>query len=290
MVFCFSVLACLNVFAYSSAEFAEAMDILAQQSEKLQNQSLSKCPQDYKKINSVKNIKISIFNGYENEKDKTFDQLHATALARTLQQKCKGSMAACEFKLTHRSQQAFHLSKNRDGKSINLKIVYTSLTENDNYNLHPDKGFWAQDAIIQKIRAEFYQDLQFADVVIYSGHSRGGGGVGLNIYTPALAVFDLIFKGPKQEMMLALQQRPSRLKMLLLNACRSEEYYRSGIESANPNTSLLLTRGDIFNDEGEQIQLGFIDALVGQKCKKDFNEALIGEADRSRRIIKYLPR
>lgn len=265
-------------------EVADSRANLLAQTEVLKRQSAQQCPADYAQFYQKDSLKISLYYGYEDFEHKTLDVVHAYTMTEALRRPCQGTMQACGFK-----KSGSQLQKKIDGKNIVVQIHSTSVTDNVAKNLDPQTGYWEQDARSTAVRNRFYSDLQHSDIVLFSGHSRGGGGLGFNVHTAAQGVFDYIFKLPLRRMTQALEARPSQLKLFVVMSCKSQEYYRAAIEGANASTSLMVSTDDVFADEGEQISLGILNSVLTKKCSRELRASMRGVND-ARDVINYIRR
>lgn len=265
-------------------EIMDSRNNLLEQVGYLQRQSGQQCPADYAHLYQNQSLKIALYYGYEDFEQNTLDGVHAFTMSEVLRRPCRGSMQACGFR-----KSGGQLTKSIDGKTIVIHIHATSVTNSVSRNSDPHSGYWEQDQKSRAVRQQFYKDLQHTDIVFFSGHSRGGGGLGFNVHTPAQGLFDYIFKMPVQRMTQALAAQPSQLKLFVVMSCKSQEYYSSAIESANPNTSLMVTNDDVFADEAEQITLGILNSILAKKCSRDFKASMRGVNDR-RNVMNYIRR
>lgn len=269
-------------------EYHRSMNNLLMQIQKLKKQSLKQCPNQYSSLAHQKRVKISLFYGYENFEDKTFDLTHSQTMIDVLKRRCEGNLQACGFKQVGSRGVGSVLMKQIDGRQFTLHIYSSSFTNQESLNHDPKDGYWKQNEKSHQVRNQFYQDLQASDVVFFSGHSRGGAGLGFDVYTPAQGVFDILFKGPLNKMLAALSLRPSRLKILSLMSCQSEAHYRSSIEAVNPHVELILTKGDIGDDQAEQITLGILNSIFSQKCKNELEQSLQAEVEPHEKMMTFI--
>jgi len=277
-----------SAHAFDRGQFNDAANNLDQQLQKLSAQGSFSCPAEHKKLNSVKDLKMSLFYGYEDYEHETADALHAAAMAAVLQSPCRPNLEACGFKRVAKTANMVRLRKRVGARNVTLSIYSTSLTSSNDQNVGPLAG--KQDARGAAMRAQFNSDLINNDVVFYAGHSRYGGGLGFDRPDMGRDVGNFLFRFPLRPMADALRARPSRLKVLGLFACDAVKHYRAVLEGANPYTNLILSHDDVGSDEGEQQQIGAINAILANKCNAEFKDSLISAGEPGHDVMEYIRR
>lgn len=283
-----SVLSTANAFAFSREQLANSIGNLHDQVEKLSSQGPRSCPGEHKKLNSVRDLRISLFYGYEDYEKETADAVHAAAMTSVLMGPCAPHVEACGFKQIARTANMTRMRKQVGNRTVTLSVYSTSLTGDNEKNT----GALAakQDARGAALRAQFNADLVNNDVVFYAGHSRYGSGLGFDSPNTMRDIGNFIFRFPLRPMADALRTRPSRLKVLGLFACKADSHYRAVVEGANPYTNLILSHDDIDSDEGEQQQLGAINAILTNKCNAEFQDSLISTFIPDKNVMEYVRR
>jgi hypothetical protein len=275
--------------AYTQEELGEATSVLYQQLEKIDGMNPRTCPQDHAPIFAGKSLEVALYYGYEDYEDVTADSVHARAMADVLQHAdCSANVVACKFKLVSRTRNVTRLTKQISGKTVNISIYSTSVTASNSKNMN--EGQREQERQSKAVKALFHRDLVKADIVFYAGHSRYGGGLGFNSQTTMQALWENISRLPLRPMMTALATRPSRLKLLGLFSCKSDQYFRIPVEERNPGINQLVTNDDILPDEGEQQSIGALNAILGRKCEAELQESLIAVSAPSHRAVRYIRR
>lgn len=267
----------------------EAVETLREQVDKLNAQNTRSCPADYRRqLPSSGPLRISIFYGYENFGDRTFDLVNSQAMARVLQEKCQGPAQVCGFKISRKTATQTQLTKTVGGQAVTINLYASSLTSFDNQNMNPDDKFWEQRKRSQAIKAHFYQELQASDVVFYGGHSRLGGGPSFEGQTLAQIGFNYLFKLPLRPILDAVSARPTKLKVLGLFSCSSNKYYRTEFERANPNLSLIVSHDEIESGEAEQMTIGALNSLLARKCAPEVKASLVSEQVPEHDVMEFI--
>jgi hypothetical protein len=279
-----------SAFAFDREELQEARGVLAAQLHRIDAFGGASCPEEYAKFYAGKSLRISLFYGYENYDDITADRLHAQAVADTLRKKCTGNIQACGFTVASRAWNKVELERTINGFPVRIAIHSTSATDDDAKNSNLGSAQWAQAASSRQSWNRFFRELWQSDVVFYSGHSRLGAGLGFQIQSFGQDAYNYLFHPSFGPMRKALSAEPSRLKLLGIMACQSEKYYRPLVEEANPRIDMLLSNVDLEAEDGEQIQIGAINALLAKSCRPEFQKSLIPEGDPRHRQVKYVRR
>ena len=293
--FSFLAIACAltqstSAFAYTKEEFRNAVGVLDEQVEKLVSLSPQSCPSEHKKLNSVKDLRISLFYGYEDYEESTADSVHAAAMAHMLKRPCPKNFQACGFKQHSKTANRVVLQKKIGERFFTVSIYHTSVSTSDADNKDPNKHAFKQAARSHAVREQFHRALSEEDIVFYSGHSRHGGGLGFNSQNLPQDVMNFIFRLPVASMANALREKPSHLKLFGLFACETQKHYRNVVEQANPNANLIVSHEDIGSEEGEQQSIGALNAIFMNKCNAEFQESLISTIEPEHNVLEYVRR
>ena len=273
--------------AFTKKEFDEAMGDLGSQLNKIDKTSPKTCPENYRGIFSNKKVRISIFYGYENyeEENHTFDRRRFKAFTKVLTEPCEGNIQTCDFKIIEQNSNKVVLQKSVNGHDVLLRLFTSSVTEEDvTYSLRIE-----QNKMSNHIRDEFFKALKTDQVVYYSGHSRVGGGPGFYAQSPVEIGFFSIFRMPMMPFLEALAQPKSSLKLLGLISCDSNKYYRADIQRVRPDLSLLISKDEIEDIEGEQVMIGSLNSILGEKCSQEFKESIISEERPQHKVMTLVP-
>ncbi len=233
---------------------AQRLALLERQIDALQKQAPTTCASN---LDAEKDLRISMFYGYANFDDVVLDAGFATAMASALQKPCSGTMAACGFVEVRREANSIALKKEADGREASLDIRWTAVG--------PD-ATRKQEEQSRETKELFYRALRESDVVLYTGHSRGGGGLGFDPSTKTDIAIDMLFRSPAKAIVNAMSVRPTRLKVLSAMACEADKYYAKEFRAANPDVSLLLAEGNISSQQSDQINLAILNAMLGGRC------------------------
>ena len=255
-------------------EYPEAIENLELQAEKLAAVGGPACPQDFSALEGSGTLRVSLFWGYDEHEGKVHDRANAGAMLRTLTDECRGELSTCGFSLVSRSTSAATLARTLGDRRVEVNLFTTSLPADSAENQSLVSAYLEQNRLSRAIRERFYRELVDSDVVFYMGHSRLGGGMGFDDQTGVTTLVNAVLRLPLQPVLEALRQRPTRLKVLGMFSCRSEEYFRRAFQDANPSLSLILTTGDIGYLSGEQTSLGALEAILSKYCGFAFLDSM----------------
>jgi hypothetical protein len=124
----------------------------------------------------------------------------------------------------------------------------------------------------------FFGGLRQADVVLYNGHSRRGGGPEFS--PPRLAA------GSKIDYAWYEKERPGYVRMVEslraaepgpglvgLFSCVSDRHFSQGILEANARTGLLVTETLLYFSDSLESSVQALEHLVLMRCQQDFHPA-----------------
>jgi hypothetical protein len=274
--------------AYDRQDMMEATGMLQEQLLKIDKLGGKTCPEEQLKLSSAPDLRISLFYGYENYDEITADGFHAIAMAKALQRKCFGNIEACGFHVVSHAPNFVQLARVINGRPISIDIHSTSVTESDKANSNFGSDQWAQYAQSAISWRDFHRALRNSDVVFYSGHSRLGAGLGFNIESFGQEAMNYVFKAPLKATLAALSARPSRLKVLGLFACSTDEYYKKAMQQANPNMDMIVSKKEISGEQGEQMSIATINSILGQRCKRDYRKSMNSTVEPAPGLMEYV--
>lgn len=278
-----------SAHAYTKAEFNQSYGDLTEQAEKLMSLNPSSCPWEHKRLYSGKSLKVALYYGYEDFDAETIDGVNAAAMVKVLKQPCPPNLEVCGFAQVKKGAHFTTLRKSIRGRTVELSVYSTSVS-NDNSANTDGHLRERQEARSEAVRASFHNDLVNSDVVFYHGHSRHGAGLGFDSIQMPRDIFNFVFRLPLQSMAQALRVQPSRLKVLGLFACESNDHYRSVVEQSNPRINLMVTKDDVNAGENEQNMLGSLNALLAQKCNAELQVSMISVSTPDHHAMEYVRR
>jgi hypothetical protein len=249
-----------------------------------------KCAEKFSKLYSKPEIDMRVMFGYLDTGDgHSEDQIMKEAFISQLLSKCpilSKNIQTCGFTKDPEDSDRF-IKQIKDSLGKEHKVIFTvmnsSFSSNDSENLK--KYSTQQHSKTELAEMVFVDGLQNADVVIYSGHSRDGGGPDFN--PPVLdkkghVDYNWYHKNkPGLKMILkALEERKKftndELKILGIFSCLSAPHFQTSLKSAAPKTGFLLTKNITSATDDPYTLVGAINAILGQFCEKSFANSTNG--------------
>lgn len=256
------------------------------------NQERTACETRYKSFFHSKELNIRIVFGYKDARPTRFvgDRYEAMLLANYLSAECTDGWYACGFIRDKHNPFLWHkLIVSAEGvkKEVNLEVVWSSASPDDDANrLDP-----FQRVLSAQTRSRFLDGLSHAQVVFYNGHSRDGGGP--DFVPPKLTAhkhtdYDWYKKhrlGAKA--MLSKIDPKSKLQVLGLFSCSSGKHFREEVHSRKSDLGLISSERLLYYTDALKNELGALSAILGQKCKTDFHEAINSQAEVGESHLHY---
>jgi hypothetical protein len=255
---------------------AAAIENLETQAEKLAALPGAFCPQDFSALETGRPLRISMFYGYDDHEDgKVYDRVNAFSMSHVLTSQCHGRLSTCGFSLVSRSKSAVGLMRTLGGRKVEVHLFTSSLAADAKEDMSLVSAYLEQERLSRSVKDRFYRELMESDVVFFMGHSRLGGGMGFDDQTGVTTLVNSFSRLPMRPVLEALRQRPTRLKIIGMFSCNSNQYFRQAFQGANPSLSLILTTGNIDYGPAEQASLGALEAVLSKYCGHAFHESMI---------------
>jgi hypothetical protein len=195
-----------------------------------------------------------------------------------LTKKCEGNRVLCSFKESgDPSQGLVVLEKkiNLQGAEVLARITLThaSASESfeDNKNLLKDR----QDFLTKQSEENYFGAIGKADIVIYNGHSRNGGGPDFNppILSKDLHVnYDGYYKVKRpgiNRVLTMLKQNPNKDSVMGFFSCYSKSHFYNALLRANPKQKLILSSDTINYFDSLYASMGYLEGLLHGQCGQD---------------------
>ncbi|MCB9026873.1 MAG: hypothetical protein H6625_11180 [Bdellovibrionaceae bacterium] len=212
-------------------------------------------------------INITYIIGYKDARPARFvgDRYERNVVIYHLTQKCIDNNVLCGFERD--KKDAYLFNKQWNGKKINLRIIHSSVSEDDEENRnHPFQSWMSQRA-----KKEFLLSLQQADILFYNGHSRAGGGpdfsppiikkdnqVDFAKYKNGYGSFSLILNYFKKI------KKP--LSVLGLFSCNATQHFEKDLSTKQKNVMLITAPHLIYFKEALDKSILAMDYLLRSDC------------------------
>lgn len=241
------------------------------------------------------------YNGTNWGKSMSQDIFYEAAFRDLLKSSCKGGLEACDFREDRRDPSL--LTKTVRGPSgeqieVAVRTASSSVTPFYTENLMRAGEQKQRTATAEEL---FFGSIKSADVVLYVGHSRSGGGADFN---PPRLMNDgkpqyRTYYIPKKPGLNRIEKellKPGRNPMLFGHlSCTSEKYFGSRLRAAtakNPSGLLLTdakgeTEDEILSQTDDLLKSAFatVDSVMRFQCASGFREALEVIASRESKTV-----
>lgn len=165
------------------------------------------------------------------------------------------------------------------GKSVQVQIVLTQASASEFYrkNLGPLRQL--QENLSRQSEANFFAGLQDADIAIYNGHSRDGGGP--DFRPPVLRTrdhhpdYDGFYRRARpgaKALVQALRQSAKKEQILALFSCYSNQHFKTQILAARPKQKMILGNGLVPYDRTIYASLAYLEGLLRGQCGADLEK------------------
>jgi hypothetical protein len=230
------------------------------------------CSPTLRSLLKQKDLSIVYVFGYKDARPARYvgDRYERAQLVQKVTAPCVADQLLCNFQRDPEDGYLFHryLVQEAETQKIQLQIVGSSATEDDAENRTLSFQKWqsrsAQQALLTGISE--------ADIVLYSGHSRAGGGpdfappvlkkasseVNYAYYQNKRSQFSVLIKAIKKA------KKPPAL--LGLFSCKADEHFRKELQGLNKGISLLAAPHLISYQEALDSSVQAMEALLKMDC------------------------
>lgn len=249
------------------------------------------CVNEYAEILAKKEMRIHYAFGYFDESNgKNEDGTYSEAIdevafdhtSKWLTRICHPSEghALCGFQKQilaegyHLYLKEIHLF----GQAIAVKIYMTRAAASPMHLENTGRLKVKQQQLTEQSEYNFFDGISKADIVIYNGHARDGGGP--DFQPPVLRKdlhpnYDGHYKVKQvgyKKLLAALEDRPHKNQVLGLFACYTDKHFSDGILDVNPDQRMIVSRRkpDFFT--ATEVSLGYLDGFLEGLCAEKVGE------------------
>lgn len=251
----------------------------AQSKDSLEQKQFQACSQFLSPVLKKDKIRIDYFTGYaDNFRDQTHDPLEVRGLRAVLLSPCSNHPyhQLCGFFPVNGNPFLFARnirSTTGINKTIEIALFDAGISDSDSYNrAHIDE----QNTKSAKVRSQFIRSLKTTDIMIYSGHSRFGGGPDfypehfLPNGSDDVAYYTSEKRGVK-DMLSGLASRADSPYLMYMGSCDSKKHFASTLATAKNGPLFSVLSGDQVNELDAFKQFFHIMTLVlNEACPGDF--------------------
>lgn len=219
-----------------------------------------------------KPLEVRMVFGYKDARPARFvgDRHERIAFIEKLTAPCQGENLACGFARDDHDADSFTKSVLYRGRlqPVHVVVVNSSVGSDDEENRIDAYQVWKS----QHAEDVFMEGLRKADVVLYNGHSRFGGGPDFaspllrkdGTVDPAAYVAE---KTNFKEMLSSL--KGGHLKLLGLYSCTSTQHFETGIEQAS-RARFVSSHALMYYSDAMKDSLTTLDEILNGHCTRSF--------------------
>ncbi len=232
-----------------------------------------------------KPVDIRIVLGYLDRDVDSFvgDRLIRQSMVKTLTEPCEANnlVQVCGFKQSVRDGDFFEkevFGPKGEMQTVRVTLTASSASASDRLNKVEQER---QSAVAEKV---FNEGIRDADMLLYVGHARGGGGpdfrpaqrnergaTDLKMYQrdqPGLKALDVAFNNAK------VNGQKKTPKIIGFLACDAE-MWRERLERLAPKSGLLISADDKIETQAT-VAMAYLalDSVLWQRCPDEFNRAM----------------
>ncbi len=236
------------------------------------------------------------YNGQSLGKSAAVDVAYAEAFRRSLRRPCAGALQACGFILDEVGHYIKTVTPPGPGAlpvTVDVTVNDASLTPSHQINTRDRRA--EQNTRSFEARAAWLDAIQNADVSLYVGHSRNGGGP--DFFPPRLMAngrpdyrgYYMPRKPGLKDLLGAIRSRGEPPPLLGFFSCFSEYQFGKVLQSATPGSGFIFTATDQALDMDDNANGAFatIDSLLRFQCAPGFqNELSVSAKDGPRVFLR----
>ena len=221
---------------------------------------------------------MDYYAGYDDDfRDSVKDPLEVDALRAFLLSPCRGpNDRSCGFSLYPGKPYLLYKKvqlENSNVALIEIALQNSALTTSDREN-RDVKNVSQQNAKSEAVRQNFIKSVATADVIVYSGHSRFGGGPDFypEHFLPNGAddpAYYLTTKKGLNDMVGSLSNRQESPFLIFMGSCDSKKHFQEALfkNAKGPRHAILGTRA-VTAPEYRYEFLHFLNGFLNQSCEK----------------------
>lgn len=164
------------------------------------------------------------------------------------------------------------------GKEVLVRLTLTQASASESYQKNKTTLAERQKMLTLQSEENYFGGLKEADVVLYNGHSRDGGGPDFN--PPVLNSKDKTnysgyyhVKQPGFKRLLAsLKENPNKNVVVGLFSCYSRRHFYNDMVRLNPNQKMVLSSDTIDYMDTLLGSLGYLEGLLRGTCGKELSD------------------
>lgn len=228
-------------------------------------------------------IDVRFSFGYIDSGRAVYDRYMISAYLAEIKSPCAPGRNACGFSpapddatLYTKSIQVLGPDGKPRVRRIKMRVLHSSVTGDERENRGPRAA--EQEKRTSRVLSHFKQGLQSADMVLYVGHARGGGGPDfgppqINANRRTDYQWYRANKPGLKMLTETLAATPTPPKILGIFACYAQDLFHKPLKAAAPNTGILMSGTAEFESALGQAT-ATLDSVLGFKCDPEFSRSI----------------
>lgn len=161
------------------------------------------------------------------------------------------------------------------GKKTLVRLTLTQGSATESFVLNKGAQAARQRHITAQAEDNFFNGLKVADIVLYNGHSRNGGGPDFNL--PILMSNNKVnYKGYYEvkrpgiiRTMQSLKENPNKEIIVGFFSCYSKKHFYNTFIQANPRQRVILSADTIDYFDTLKASVGYLEGFLRGSCGQD---------------------
>ena len=237
-----------------------------------------KCLKKYTEMYSDDELNINMAYGYLDARSEVYDIAKRDIFIDEITRSCRGDNFSCGFTQDEEDAEIFTRTVEDvygNEKKVKLRLTHAAASTSEKVNRSKSLG-----KLEQTIQTEISEDNNFgaiadgAEVVIYNGHSRDGGGPSFE--PPKVKNRHTDYDWYRKErpgfkrVLKELKKSKKDPQLMAFISCSSEKHFYDQLKKAAPNTGYVMSKDVGYFTNLNAVALSTIDSVLGLKCKKGF--------------------
>ncbi len=161
------------------------------------------------------------------------------------------------------------------GEDVLVRIALTHASASESFMENTNSLKERQDFLTKQSEESYFGGIGKADVVIYNGHSRNGGGPDFNppvldsrLHTDYNGYYEIQRPGIKRVLEL-IKAGTNKESILTFFSCYSKKHFLTDLLQANPKQRLILSAETIDYHDSLKASMGYLEGFMRGACGQD---------------------
>ena len=256
--------------------------------------SLNKCQPLYKNVHQNKVLDIRYALGYFDDSrgfdirwngknwgySPSLDIGIFESIRDTLTERCKkpSQLNLCGFNETGNPKLGKVILQKKIqllGEDVQVRITLTHASASESFIENTRSLNQRQEFLTKQSEENYFDGIGKADVVIYNGHSRNGGGPDFNppildstLHTDYNGYYEIQRPGIKRVLEL-IKTAENKESVLAFFSCYSKKHFYNDLLLANPEQRLILSAETIDYHDSLKASMGYLEGFMRGACGQD---------------------